>query len=188
MSAPTASSALLACASFLVRERDLARADAPFTHVKLGILLYYAQSWHLAIHAAKLFQDRFRAYWAGPILPSLLESAGAMSEGAEWSPVRRDSFGGDDAIDEASRSTLWQILNSYGELGSGRLCDLARREAPWREARNGLPPCTPLGGQISEASMATAIEIWKNDDGELSLVERMERHARTAFVAKESKR
>lgn len=116
--------------------------------VKLQKLVYYSQAWHLVWEDKPLFQQRIEAWANGPVAPALYE-------------VHRGSFrlnswpkGGSSNLSAKQRETIDLILKHYGGKSAFWLSELTHREAPWREAREGLSPGARSNREITHAAMA----------------------------------
>ena len=57
-------------------------------------------------------------------------------------------------LDEEARETVDAVLQYYGPRSAQWLSDLTHREAPWREARQGIPDGERGAAKISLAMMA----------------------------------
>jgi uncharacterized phage-associated protein len=117
------------------------------THKKLQKLLYYIDAWHLVYFEYPLIEEDFQAWVHGPVLPSLYEVL--KDSGFNNPKVVSDDFDPDpehiEALIESSLSVdqldlIDSVLNKYGNLTAFELEMLAHSEAPWIEARKGLPP------------------------------------------------
>jgi uncharacterized phage-associated protein len=62
--------------------------------------------------------------------------------------------GNSRALDQAARDTVDAVLEYYGDKSSQWLSDLTHREAPWREARNGLADGERGSVEITHGAMA----------------------------------
>jgi uncharacterized phage-associated protein len=64
------------------------------------------------------------------------------------------AVGNATALDEPARETVDAVLRYYGPRSAQWLSDLTHREAPWREARQGVPDGERGAVKISLATMA----------------------------------
>ena len=62
-------SAMAVANAFIKRSKE--EEITNLTPMKLQRLMYYAQSWHLAIKGEPLFDDFFARWPSGPVIPSL---------------------------------------------------------------------------------------------------------------------
>ena len=117
------------------------------TNLKLQKLLYYAQAWYLAFYDERLFEENFRAWKHGPVLPTQYR----RFRHAGWNPVLdRVSM---PELPERIRAHLLEILKGYGSESAIALEQMTHAEAPWREARGDLDPEVNSNRPISTASM-----------------------------------
>ncbi|WP_432978393.1 Panacea domain-containing protein [Dactylosporangium sp. CA-233914] len=112
-------------------------------------LLYYVQAWHLAITDEPLFEDRFKAWRDGPVVPEVWHARKEQSS-------RRAR---NQAVDEIQLSVdtldlIDLVLATYGSMSGDELSALTHVEAPWLEARGDLPPDAHGAGPISTETMA----------------------------------
>jgi uncharacterized phage-associated protein len=114
---------------------------------KLQKLVYYSQAWSLVWDDRPLFPGRIEAWANGPVSPDLYK-------------VHRGSFlidqieGNPNSLDRDARDTVDAILEHYGDKSSQWLSDLTHREAPWREAREGLADGERGNVEITHGAMA----------------------------------
>ena len=117
------------------------------TELKLQILLYYAQAWHLALYDSPLFDGKFEAGIYGPRLPSIycrfkqfgFHEIPALSASPDL-PGEAAGFLDEVACRYLSRDE-WDLYMSSCE------------EDPWRRARGGLPMDEPSQAELSETVM-----------------------------------
>jgi uncharacterized phage-associated protein len=119
------------------------RQAGPMTTMKLQRLCYYAQAWHLVWEGKPLFPERIEAWRNGPVIPALYHAHRGKFTVADWP-------GGDpQALDDAERETVDEVLAGYGHLTPAQLSWLTHREEPWKHARQGLEPHEREGREIS---------------------------------------
>lgn len=121
----------------------------PVTNLKLQKLLYYAQGWNLALCGEPLFAERIEAWVHGPAVPPIY---GEFKKW-EWKPI--DPPKDEVKLDETIAAYLNEIIDAYGGFGSYELERLSHSEAPWIEARAGLPPDAPSNAIITHESLKT---------------------------------
>jgi uncharacterized phage-associated protein len=117
------------------------------TAMQLQKVVYYAQGWHLAWTAHRLFAAPIEAWANGPVVRRLYD-------------VHRGQFGlsswptGDPAeLSELERGTVDRILATYGTKSAEWLSDRTHNELPWRNARGGLPLGARSNAEIDSATM-----------------------------------
>lgn len=119
----------------------------PITSLKLQVLLYYAQAWHLALHDTPLFDATFQARVYAPTVASI--------------DTRFDEFGFHDLpappvkpeILERGARFLDDVASRYLPMDEWDLHRMSRREDPWLIARGSLSTDEPSEAEISEKDM-----------------------------------
>ena len=106
------------------------RQGDPLSHSKLQCLLYYAQSWHLALFDRRLFPDQIEAWESGPVVPLVLENFDRLSLNVD------DDFA---LLDEMQQGYLECILEKYDSVSGQELQEQVQSEAPWLAARATTP-------------------------------------------------
>lgn len=126
-----------------------AQRQQSVTTIKLQKLVYYSQVWSLVWDDKPLFDEDFQAWINGPVVRSLFDD----TKGYYYSPI---CIAGADPnlLTENQKDTIDRVLEHYGDLTSSELVQLSHSEAPWKDARNGLPSQTPSNAIISKASIA----------------------------------
>jgi len=104
----------------------------PISAMKLEKLVYYSQAWHLAWEDAPLFEEDFQAWPAGPVVPELYTHHRGKFTVPTW------PWGDRNALTEQQREDVDAVLRDYGSLNGNQLSVLTHKEAPWRNAREGL--------------------------------------------------
>ena len=119
----------------------------PITSLKLQVLLYYAQAWHLALHDMPLFDATFQARVYAPTVASI--------------DTRFDEFGFHDLpappakpeIPQGDAAFLEEVASRYLSMDEWDLHRMSRREDPWLIARGSLSTDEPSQAEISEKEM-----------------------------------
>ncbi|MEN8221186.1 MAG: type II toxin-antitoxin system antitoxin SocA domain-containing protein [Pseudomonadota bacterium] len=117
------------------------------SNLKLQKLLYYAQAWHLALYGISLFDEEFEAWIHGPVIPSLY----AKYQKFGWKPILEEV--NKPEFSEELQEFLDEVTEEYFMLDTFELEMMTHREAPWIEARKGLPIDEPSRAIISLQSM-----------------------------------
>ena len=126
---------------------------APVTAMKLQKLVYYAQAWSLVWDDEPLFPERIEAWANGPVCPPLFaEHRGQFT-------VVSEPKGDASALKERERDTVDAILEVYGDKTAAWLSDLTHREAPWINARKGLPDGVRSDREITHAAMTEYYDL-----------------------------
>lgn len=129
-------------AAYILKERG------PLSAMKLQKLVYYSQAWSLVWDDRPLFAEAVEAWANGPVVRELYERHRGRFELREWPWGNAAAVGGD------ARETVDAVLGYYGPQSAQWLSDLTHREAPWLEAREGVPEGERGSSQISLATMA----------------------------------
>lgn len=117
--------------------------------MKLQKLVYYSKAWHLVWDDARLFPEDIQAWANGPVVYELYKQHRGKFE------VTAGMFrqGNPDNLSQSEKESVDAVLQHYGSMKAYELSDLTHREAPWREARKGLPAGAPCSAPITDVSM-----------------------------------
>jgi uncharacterized phage-associated protein len=129
-------------AAYILREHGVVSA------MKLQKLVYYSQAWSLVWDDRALFREPIEAWANGPVVRELYDRHRGRFELREW------PWGNADVLDAEARETVDAVLGYYGPRNAQWLSDLTHHEAPWREAREGVPEGERGSAQVSIATMA----------------------------------
>ena len=127
-------------AEYILREVPDSRRD----WMKLQKLLYYSQAWSLVWDSRPLFADAIEAWRNGPVIPSIYRAQRHESASLK---------GAVDSLDATAVETLRAVIEAFGDKSGEWLSNLAHRERPWIDARQGLPDDARGNGEISHAAM-----------------------------------
>ena len=117
--------------------------------MKLQKLCYYCQAWSLVWDDNQLFHEDFEAWANGPVCRKLYEvTKGVFSVTADNEP------GHSNNLSDNQKDTINTVLNYYASHNAQWLSQLTHLEAPWREARVGIPAGQGSDRIISKESMA----------------------------------
>lgn len=117
--------------------------------MKLQKLCYYAQAWSLAWTEQPLFAEEIQAWANGPVCPALFfRHRGKFLIDATELGVGDVSQLSQDQID-----TIDHVLAHYGSWEPYALREQTHSEAPWKDARHGLPDDALSSTVISQESM-----------------------------------
>jgi len=123
------------------------------TNLKLQKLTYYAQAWHLAIRNVPMFDEDFEAWVHGPVLPALYNQYKPFS----WKPILREDIPSfselENHFDESTKQFLSDLCDEYFGLSAYQLESLTHNEAPWKNARAGIPEDQPSSAIIKKEDM-----------------------------------
>lgn len=101
--------------------------------MKMQKLAYYAQAWHLAREGTPLFEEPIEAWVNGPVVRELYETHRGQFSVNAW------PFGTEEALTKKQKTLIDEVLDTYGRRDAHWLSQLTHGEAPWRDARHGLP-------------------------------------------------
>ncbi len=117
--------------------------------MKLQKLCYYCQAWSLVWDDCELFPEEFRAWANGPVCRELFDA----TKGS-FSVIASDEPGNSDNLSDNQKDTINTVLNYYAPHNAQWLSQLTHLEAPWREARAGIPAGQGSDRIISKESMS----------------------------------
>jgi len=117
------------------------------TAMKLQKLVYYCQAWSLVWDERPLFRAPIQAWANGPVIPALYREHRGQFKVAKWPRGDAQRLGKD------ARETVDAVLRYYGSRTAQWLSDLAHAEAPWRDARVGIPEGDRGSAEITHAAL-----------------------------------
>ncbi|MBT1162093.1 type II toxin-antitoxin system antitoxin SocA domain-containing protein [Bifidobacterium sp. SO1] len=119
------------------------------TTMKLQKLVYYSKAWHLAWTGNSLFPQRIEAWANGPVCPDLYQE-----HKGEFRVSHLPSGKGNPAnVTDDEKASIDSVLNAYGDMQPYELIDQTHSEAPWRDARRGVPDGARSHNEITDAAM-----------------------------------
>lgn len=124
------------------------KKQGPVTAMKLQKLAYYAQAWSLVWDEEPLFDEKIEAWANGPVCPDLY-----TAHRGEFT-ITQERKGNAAALSKAACETIDAVLRTYGDKSAPWLSDLTHKEAPWSDARKGLPDGMRSNVEITHAAMA----------------------------------
>jgi len=110
------------------------------SNLKLQKLVYYAQSWHLALHDAPLFAEDFEAWVHGPVIHELYQKYKSFG----WQPIAEDAK---LSLPKETQEFLNEVADEYFACDAYELEQMTHFEAPWNTARLGYRsdmPCNEI--------------------------------------------
>ena len=120
--------------SILDVARYILEQCGPMTAMKLEKLCYYSQAWSLVWDGSPLFEEDFEAWANGPVCPVLFDKHRHMFT------VSKEDIPGDSLnLTDDQKETINAVIEAYGKLDAYQLSTLTHTEAPWVNARDGLP-------------------------------------------------
>jgi uncharacterized phage-associated protein len=105
----------------------------PMAPTKFQKLVYYSQAWSLAWRNEPLFKSRIEAWVNGPVVRELYRYHRLEPAVSRWPQ------GSPEGLSSSDRKVIDAVLDYYGDKSAFWLSELAHREDPWRQAREGLP-------------------------------------------------
>ena len=118
------------------------------TTMKLQKLVYYCQAWSLVWDEKPLFNERIEAWASGPVVGALYKEHRGMFI------IPSLDKGDIGNLAQEQRETIDAVLDSYVNKSAQWLADLTHMEAPWNDAREGIPPGQNCECEITQASLA----------------------------------
>ena len=125
---------------------------------KLQKLVYYCQAWSLVWDDEALFNEQIEAWINGPVCPALYELHRGQFR------ISEIETGDASALSKVQKETVDAVLRYYGDRSPQWLSNLTHMEAPWQEARKGIPPRVRGNSVISLESMAEYYESLTEED------------------------
>ena len=120
---------------------------------KLQKLVYYAQAWSLVWDDSPLFDDEIQAWANGPVVPNLYRQ-----HRGRFSLYAGDIDGDPSLLTTDQKETVDIVVDFYGDKTPQWLSDLTHMEAPWRDARAGVPDGASSQRAITPEAMAAYYE------------------------------
>lgn len=130
---------------------------------KLQKLVYYAKAWHAVWTGDELFPELVEAWVSGPVCPELYEAHKGDFAVSSW------PFGAPGNLSPAEVETVNAVVSSYGRMDEHVLSTLARSEAPWRDARRGVPPLERGHEEIDLGSMVCYYSAVEDDESSVAV-------------------
>jgi uncharacterized phage-associated protein len=117
--------------------------------MKLQKLVYYSQAWHLVWEDAALFPEEIQAWANGPVVYDLYK----QHRGKFDVTAKTFKHGNPDNLTDNEQDSIDVVLHHYGKLKAYELSDMTHREAPWRDARRGVPAGAPCSNPITNVAL-----------------------------------
>jgi uncharacterized phage-associated protein len=131
-SAPTA----IDLASYLLHKTNRAAGES-INLMKLNALLYFCEAWSLGAYDRELITEEIQAWDHGPVVYSVWEKL--TNKG--WNDLDADALQPELTIqlNDETISLIDDVMRAYAGLSTVELETRIKRDAPWKEARRGLP-------------------------------------------------
>ena len=130
---------------------------------KLQKLVYYAKAWHTVWAGEELFPEGIEAWAGGPACPALYEVYRGNFAVSSW------PRGNPDNLSQGEAETVDAVVSSYGQMDEHVLSTLVRSEAPWRDARRGVPPLERGHEEIDLGSMVRYYSAVEEDENSVAI-------------------
>lgn len=117
------------------------------TYMKLQKIVYYAQVESLVHYSKPLFNEKIHAWRGGPVVRELFDK----HKGYKY--LNNILLGNSANLSIEQKACVSWAIEKYGNLDGDTLSHLTHIEAPWREARKGLPDEAPSEQEITPLSM-----------------------------------
>ena len=118
------------------------------TTMKLQKLAYYSQAWSLVWDEEPIFNEKIEAWANGPVVPELF-----FAHQGEFT-VTEEPKGDSKNLTELQVDTIDAVIKHYGDKSGAWLSDLTHKEAPWADARSGVPDHVRSNVEITLGAMA----------------------------------
>lgn len=119
-------------------------------HLKVQMLVYYAEAWSLVLLGRELVEESFHAWAYGPVAVTVYDHL----NGYDWHALIRDALESDFSFDEETEQLLKAVQSVYGESNAKDLAEMAQKEEPWRKARGNIPLEARTSTPICKKAMA----------------------------------
>lgn len=123
-------------------------------NLKLQKLLYYVQAWGLAHDRGRIFDAKFQAWVHGPVCRAVYDRF--LPTKSLYSEITQSDISpgfNPDTINNDDQLFIDSVLEAYVPFSGSQLEDISHREAPWKNAREGLQPAQRSEKEISELDM-----------------------------------
>ncbi len=116
---------------------------------KLQKLCYYSQAWSTAWTESPLYPEETEAWENGPVCRALFD----VHKGRYMLQSGDIKRGDLSALDADQTDTIDRVLAYYGDWEPYELREQTHSEAPWKNARHGVPSGAPSNAVITTDSM-----------------------------------
>jgi uncharacterized phage-associated protein len=105
---------------------------APVDPMSLEKLIYYAQSFHLALRDRELFPDQIAAWRHGPVVRAVFDRYCSY----QANPIILEGAG--KRLDSSLEDFLREVMVFFGSYTAIQLSNATHAEEPWQKAREGF--------------------------------------------------
>ncbi len=117
-------------ARYFLRLSDIEEEPEGISNLKLQKLLYYAQSYYLAIFDEPLFEDQICAWTHGPVCPNVYHAF--KHHGRNPIPLAADDLQ-DLTLAQDQIDLLNEVYQVYGQFSAWKLRNLTHEDLPWKD-------------------------------------------------------
>ncbi len=123
------------------------------TCMKLQKIVYYSQVESLVNYSKPLFGEKILAWRGGPVVRELFDK----HKGSKF--LNNIKLGNASNLSVEQKACISWAIEKYGSLDGDTLSHITHIEAPWKDARIGLPIDAPSNNEITTQSM---VEYYSN--------------------------
>jgi uncharacterized phage-associated protein len=135
-------------ADWFLRKVNRPSGDS-INQLKLQVLLYFSEAWSLAVFDRELFDEEIQAWEHGPVVYSVWNCLSMKG----WNDLEAGALNSPVDFNAETETLLSDVFQAYAEFPQAELEKMANKDAPWKEARHGLPPWDLTKRPISKATM-----------------------------------
>lgn len=132
--------------------RYILRKTGRVSSWKLQKLCYYSQAWAVTWTERPLFRNRIEAWRNGPVCPDFFN----IHQGkfyVDLNDVPDYLEDKQNPLTDDEEDTINQVLDHYQHMEPYELRELTHSEAPWQNARKGVPEGSTSHNEITVESM-----------------------------------
>lgn len=134
----------------------------PLTQIEVQKLLFFVEGWHLAMVGEPLFEEDFRAWANGPVIPSVYDRLKRYSSKViPRSEIKSLDF---IALGGLVLDLISRVFETYKENDPGAMVGLTHLPGtPWVQVRSehGIPKGAPSSEAVPKSLMkAWFSEVW----------------------------
>jgi uncharacterized phage-associated protein len=117
-------------AKYFLRLADIEEESEGISNLKLQKLLYYSQSYYLALFDKALFEDPIYAWTHGPVCPNVYHAFKHL--GRNPIPLAADDLQDTDLTPDQI-DLLNEVYQVYGQFSAWKLRNLTHDDQPWKD-------------------------------------------------------
>ena len=135
-------------ADWFLRKVNRPSGDS-INQLKLQVLLYFSEAWSLAAFDRELFDEEIQGWEHGPVVYSVWDRLSMHG----WNDLAADALSSSVEFDAETTALLSDVFQAYAEFPTAELEKMVHKDAPWKEARHGLPPWDLTKRPINKTTM-----------------------------------